>query len=80
MAELKAYRITITQWKDFELVYPGMTRGKAIAQACIASDLVGFAIKFTDFRARRDPQFDNLAQETKGKYPWCLGWRDDGEE
>ena len=76
---LKAYRVTVNGWSDFEMIYPGTTRGKAKSYAYWSSDLAGFSAPFTEFRARRAPEFDELVQEAVGKMPWCFGWKDGGE-
>ena len=75
----KAYKCTIQGWDGFATIWPGETRGKAIARAWYASQDSGFDVPWTDFRAVRAPEFDALARETKGKTPWCLGWQDGDE-
>jgi hypothetical protein len=73
---VKAWRITIRGWVGFEMIWPGETRGQAKA-SCMEDN--PFNTPFTDYRATRAPEFDEQAQETGGKYPWCLGWRDQNE-
>jgi hypothetical protein len=76
---MKAWRVTIKGWAGFEMIWPGETRGKAKAAALWDAQSSGWNYPFTDFRAIRAPEFDDAAQETVGKYSWCLGWADDGE-
>lgn len=76
---MKAYSVTIKTWNDFELIYPAKTHGQAKASGYYSARMAGWNYKFTDFRARRAPQFDSLAKEAKGKCPSILGWRDRGE-
>jgi hypothetical protein len=76
---MKAWRVTIRPWGiGFVSIWPGETRGKAIS-AALYSARDCYDLKFTDIRAVRAPEFDGVAQETVGKMPWCLGWRDGGE-
>jgi hypothetical protein len=71
--------VSIKGWDDFEMIWPGETRGKAKANAWIDCYTSGWNYPFTDFRAVRAPEFDSDAQATIGKYAWCLGWYDSGK-
>ena len=75
----KAYKCTIQGWDGFATIWPGETRGKAIARAWYACRDSGYYVKWTRFRAVRAPEFDELAQMTEGAVPWCLGWADGAE-
>jgi len=75
----KAYRITITDWPGFEMIWPARSAGHARGLAYIEGRDSGYDIKFTHFRARRAPTFDKQAQETEGKIPWCIGWKESGQ-
>ena len=83
MAEIatrKAYRVTITNWPGFQMIWPARSAGHARGLAYIDGRDAGYdSLKFTDFRARRAPAFDDLAQEMEGKVPWCIGWKDGSE-
>lgn len=61
----KAFLLTVKHW-DFEMIYATPTRGKAIAFALASAQDSDYNVKFTDFRAIRAPQFDELAQEQSG--------------
>ena len=58
------------------MIVPAETAGKAKSFAYSKANELGWRLSFTDFRARRAPEFDAQARETEGKFPWCLGWRD----
>lgn len=73
-----AYRVTVQGLRGVEAIYPGKTRGQAISLA-IMDSLDACAFRFIDFRARRAPEFDDLAQQTDGKIGWCLGYRRSNE-
>jgi len=75
----KAYRCTILKWPNFEMIYPGEKRSKAVFLAWYDGQQAGYDIPWIDYRAIRAPEFDALARETEGMHPWCLGWRQDGE-
>jgi len=75
----KAYLVTLVGWPDLSLIIPAETPGKAKALGYADAHEAGFNWAFVDFRARRIPEFDDLAKKTEGQYPWCLGWKEGGE-
>lgn len=79
---MKAYEITVKGWRGMRQIAAAKTAGQAKAEQYAAAREVDYNIPFIDFRARRAPQFDQLAAAHEGKRgPICLGWEDkvDGE-
>lgn len=81
---VKAWWITHPWFPGHESVYIGETVGKAKYNAYLSARDARYDISFTEFRARRAPEFDELAREARARWSkaqWyghcCLGWRDD---
>lgn len=72
---MKAFEVSITTWNNMRIIVSADTPGKAKSAQFLAAFEAGYQIPFTNFRARRAPEFDNLANQKTG---W-LGWQDKGE-
>ena len=79
MGKRKAFEIRIVSWPGLVHIVPAETAAAAKGFSYCAANEAGYDVPFVDFRVRRAPRFDDLARATEGKYPWCLGWRVDGE-
>lgn len=80
MQDLKAYRVTcLRQFPFTEVVIaaktPEQARYRCYKNACAA----GFNVKYVDFKARREPEFDQIA-EVADQTQWELGWVDGPEK
>lgn len=68
MKNVRAYEITVIGLPG-RIIEAAETTGKAKSSQCLAAREAGMALSFIDFRARRAPEFDELA-----KGPGLLGW------
>ena len=73
----RAFLVSIKNW-NMVLAEAAETPGKAKSHAWYAAHGAGYDIPFVDFRAKRAPRFDGLAQEQAEKMPWTMGWADGG--
>ena len=60
---MKAYSVTLLTWPGLVLIYGAETRAQAIFKCYSSATDAGYDVKWTDFRARRCPMYDEAAIE-----------------
>lgn len=72
-----AFEISIMGWRGIRQIVAARNRGHAKAGQYRDAKDAGYDIPYTDFRARRAKQYDELAATCAGKRgPIVLGWED----
>ena len=71
-----AYIVTITTWPGMAIAIAADTAEKARHIGQTHAHDAGYDLKYVDFRAKRAPQFDDLAKEQKDENGWSMGWQD----
>lgn len=74
----KAFQVTTPTFPNMIVIVAAINAIRARYHCYLSANDAGFDIPYIDFRARRKPEFDHLAEKANN-LGWELGWIDGDE-